>query len=174
MILPQTFYAQETVRVAKHLLGCYLVHLEGEATTLGRIVETEAYAGQIDRASHAWNGRRTGRTKIMYEHGGHAYVYLCYGIHHLFNIVTNVKDVPHAILIRAIYPVQGKKLMMKRRKKKVADLKFTIGPGSISEALNKVYVPAALINVRTPSSVKKSRPLRGGRALAFCPVNNSL
>lgn len=104
----------------------------------GIIVETEAYAGAIDRASHAHGGRRTDRTEIMYARGGTAYVYLCYGIHHLFNVVTNKKNIPHAILIRAIEPVDGIEFMLFRRGKKKPDYTLTRGPGSVSQALGIV------------------------------------
>ncbi len=136
MKLPKSFYAREdVVAISKELLGKYLFTKINGTVTGGIISETEAYAGAIDRASHAYNNRRTARTEIMYSKGGTAYIYLCYGIHHLFNVVTNAKGIPHAILIRAIYPVVGTKVMLKRRKKETADLKFTIGPGSMSEAL---------------------------------------
>src|SRR5688500_18548806 len=95
--LSSDFYNRpDVVKIAKELIGKILVSQFGEVITSGRIVETEAYAGVIDKASHAWGGRRTGRTSVMYRAGGVAYVYLCYGIHYLFNVVTNVTDVPHA------------------------------------------------------------------------------
>lgn len=99
------------------------------------IVETEAYNGVIDKASHAYGGKRTKRTETMYHQGGVSYIYLCYGIHHLFNVVTNVRDVPHAILIRAIEPLEGIDIMMQRRKKTTLDTTLTSGPGSLSQAL---------------------------------------
>ena len=99
------------------------------------IVETEAYAGTGDKASHAFGNRRTNRTEIMYAHGGVAYVYLCYGIHHLFNVVTNIEHVPHAILIRAIEPIGGIEIMLERRKKEKLQASLTAGPGAMSEAL---------------------------------------
>src|SRR5947209_12159155 len=105
MILPQTFYAQETVRVAKHLLGCYLVHLEGEATTLGRIVETEAYLVN-DPASHAFIGQ-TPRNSVMFGPVGHAYVYFIYGMHSCVNTVTGQVGTGEADLIRALVPMEG-------------------------------------------------------------------
>ncbi|MCH8331794.1 MAG: DNA-3-methyladenine glycosylase, partial [Bacteroidetes bacterium] len=101
----------------------------------GIIVETEAYAAPIDQASHAWNNRRTERTETMYMQGGVAYVYLCYGIHKLFNVITNVKDIPHAVLIRAIEPLDGIDLMLKRRRKEKMAPLLTAGPGALSEAL---------------------------------------
>ncbi len=103
------------------------------------IVETEAYKGISDKASHAYNGRFTERTQIMYKEGGAAYIYLCYGIHHLFNVVTNVEGTPHAVLIRAIEPIEGIDTMLKRRKKKQLDYTLTSGPGSLSEALGIHY-----------------------------------
>jgi len=99
------------------------------------IVETEAYAGAGDRASHAFGNRRTARTEIKFGDGGSAYVYLCYGIHHLFNIVTNGKEVPHAVLIRAIEPLEGIETMLKRRRKEKLLPQLTAGPGAMSEAL---------------------------------------
>src|SRR5262245_49210922 len=98
--LPLSFFeGEDVVQIARDLLGKILATNFDRQFTSGRIVETEAYAGIVDRASHAYGGRRTARTEIMYRGGGTAYVYLCYGIHHLFNIVTNAVDVPHAILI---------------------------------------------------------------------------
>lgn len=134
--LPATFYEREDViLIAKELLGKIIVTaFEGKRTS-GRIVETEAYNGVIDKASHAYGGRRTARTSVMYKSGGIAYVYLCYGIHHLFNVVTNVGDVPHAVLIRGIEPLQGKELMVDRMKKKAFDYTVGRGPGNVSKAL---------------------------------------
>ena len=103
--------------------------------TAARIVEVEAYAGVTDKASHSYGGRRTNRTEIMYGAAGTAYVYLCYGIHHLFNIVTNKKDIPHAILVRAVEPIEGIDIMLQRTGKKKADYTLTKGPGNVSKAL---------------------------------------
>jgi DNA-3-methyladenine glycosylase len=97
-------------------------------------VEVEAYNGEIDKASHAYGGRRTNRTEIMYDDGGTAYIYLCYGIHHLFNVVTNEKETPHAILVRAVEPVKGIAEMLQRTGKKKADYTLTKGPGNVSKA----------------------------------------
>jgi len=123
------------MRVANELLGKLLVTCFDGKLSSGRIVETEAYAGTVDRASHAWNGRRTTRTEIMYGEPGMAYVYLCYGIHQMFNVVTNKKDIPHAILIRALEPVHGIDIMLQRTKKKKADFTLTRGPGNLTKAL---------------------------------------
>ena len=135
-ILQADFYRQKSVvSIAKNLLGKILVTTFDGKLTAGRIVETEAYNGEVDKASHAWNGRRTNRTEIMYASGGMSYVYLCYGIHHLFNVVTNEEDVPHAILIRALDPMIGIDLMLKRTGKKKLDYTLTRGPGNVSKAM---------------------------------------
>jgi len=124
------------VQIAKDLLGKFIItDLNGEGKTGGIIVETEAYAGITDRASHAYGNRRTKRTEIMFMEGGVAYVYLCYGIHSLFNIVTNKKDIPEAVLIRAIKPVEGIDVMLQRVNKKKMQDKFGIGPGNVSKLL---------------------------------------
>jgi DNA-3-methyladenine glycosylase len=123
------------VTIARELLGKILVtQFDGQRTS-GRIVEVEAYNGVIDRASHAWSGRRTRRTEVMYGKGGIAYVYLIYGIHHLFNVVTNREDTPHAILIRALDPLDGIPLMLERTGKLKPDHTLTRGPGNLSRAL---------------------------------------
>ena len=130
------FYQRRDVtKIAKELLGKILVtNLKGIITS-GRIVECEAYAGAIDKASHASGGRRTARNEIMYGAGGYAYVYLCYGIHHLFNVVTNSVDKPHAILVRALDPLEGIEKMLRRTEKKRLDNTLTRGPGNVSKAM---------------------------------------
>lgn len=134
--LEQRFYQRKDVLlIAKQLLGKILVTRFDKQETSGRIVEVEAYAGAIDKASHAWAGRRTARNEVMYAEGGFAYVYLCYGIHHLFNVVTNFKDIPHAILIRALEPLTGIETMLDRVKKEKPDNTLTRGPGNLSKAL---------------------------------------
>lgn len=134
--IQKSFYERGNVlKIAQDLLGKVLVTTFDGLITSARIVETEAYAGEVDKASHAWNGRRTNRTEIMYATGGTAYVYLCYGIHHLFNVVTNKKGIPHAILIRGAEPLEGVETMLKRTKKKKADYTLTKGPGNVSKAL---------------------------------------
>ena len=130
------FFRRENVlQVAEELLGKLLVTTKGGITTSGRIVECEAYAGVPDKASHAYGGRRTNRNEVMYGEAGVAYVYLCYGIHHLFNVVTHLKDIPHAILIRSIEPVKGINDMLARTGKKKLDNTLTRGPGNLSKAL---------------------------------------
>jgi len=130
------FYRRENVlQIAEELMGKLLISKIDGITTSGRIIECEAYAGVPDKASHAFGGRRTNRNEIMYAEGGIAYVYLCYGIHHLFNVVTNSKDIPHAILIRSLEPVKGIKDMLLRTGKKQLDNTLTRGPGNVSKAL---------------------------------------
>lgn len=140
MKLTTDFYLQENVlQISEELLGKVLFTKINGKICSGMIVETEAYMGITDKASHAYGGRFTERTKTMYEKGGIAYVYLCYGIHHLFNIVTNAKTIPHAVLIRAIEPLEGIDMMLKRRKKQQLEYTLTSGPGSLSEAMGIHY-----------------------------------
>ena len=121
--------------LAKDLLGKVLfTQIEGK-TTSGIIVETEAYFGISDKASHAYSGRRTDRTETLYSEGGISYVYLCYGIHHLFNVVTSVNGEPHAVLIRAIEPLAGREFMESRRGISADKAAITSGPGSAAKAL---------------------------------------
>src|SRR6266487_2387558 len=130
------FYQRKNViEIAKELLGKILVTNWKGIVTSGRIVECEAYAGVIDKASHASGGRRTARNEIMYGKGGFAYVYLCYGIHHLFNVVTNSEEIPHAVLIRAAEPLKGINKMLERTGKEKLDNTITRGPGNVSKAL---------------------------------------
>ena len=136
MKLQKDFYQRENVlTISRELLGKVLcTQFDGNLTS-GIIVETEAYAGETDQASHAYGGRRTLRTEVMYAPGGVSYIYLCYGIHHLFNIVTNKKNSPHAVLIRAIEPKDGIEIMLQRRNKKEINPSLTAGPGSLTQAL---------------------------------------
>jgi len=136
-ILPPKFYlSKEIVALSQTLLGKFLVTEINGDLTAGMIIETEAYNGIIDKASHAYNNRRTRRTETLYCQGGVAYVYLCYGLHHLFNVVTGPKDNPQAILIRAIKPTDGISIMLKRRKLTAnKPSQFTQGPGTLTQAL---------------------------------------
>ncbi|WP_436517451.1 DNA-3-methyladenine glycosylase [Ekhidna sp. To15] len=131
--LPRSFYQRtDVVQIAKDLLGKVLVtHVDG-VLTAGKIVETEAYCGRGDKACHA-NNKRTPRTEIMYSDGGTAYVYLCYGIHHLFNVVTNVEGMADAVLIRALEPIQGIDAMNERRN--FTKAKLASGPGTLAQAM---------------------------------------
>jgi len=134
--LPNDFYRQEDVlKISKELLGKSLITKIDGKLTGGIITETEAYEGITDKASHAYGDRRTKRTEIMYANGGVSYVYLCYGIHHLFNVVTHIKDVPHAVLIRSILPTIGLPFMIERRNKKNYYTGITTGPGTVTQAL---------------------------------------
>ena len=130
------FYQREDVLlISRALLGKVLCTNFHNKLTSGIIVETEAYAGVTDKASHAYGGSRTNRTETMYTIGGSAYVYLCYGIHHLFNVVTNVEGVPHAVLIRAVHPLDGIDIMLSRRNLKNISNRLTAGPGTLSQAM---------------------------------------
>lgn len=134
--LPLSFFERkDVVKIARELLGKVLITQFDGALTSGRITETEAYNGVIDKASHAYGGRRTRRTEIMFGEPGMAYVYLCYGIHHLFNVVTNAKDVPHAVLIRSIEPMEGIPIMLERMNRTKPYPAFGKGPGNVSKAL---------------------------------------
>ncbi|MFP4471020.1 MAG: DNA-3-methyladenine glycosylase [Bacteroidales bacterium] len=144
-LLPNEFYQRtNVVEIARDLLGKVLVTNFDGIFTSGVITETEAYAGVNDRASHAYGDRHTRRTQIMYREGGYAYVYLCYGIHSLFNIVTNHQGVPHAVLIRAVSPLDGKEKMLERSGKTKIDRLFGIGPGKVSKILGIHYSHSGL------------------------------
>ncbi|MEZ5013721.1 MAG: DNA-3-methyladenine glycosylase [Chitinophagales bacterium] len=134
--IQKEFYLRtDTLVIAKELLGKVLCTSFRGISTSGIICETEAYCGTEDRGSHAFGGRFTERTKIMYAEGGVSYVYLCYGIHHMFNVVTHVEAVPHAVLVRAIQPLEGIEHMLRRRKKKESTPVLGAGPGIAAECL---------------------------------------
>jgi len=153
--LPREFYTRpDVVLIARELLGKVLYTSINHEITGGIIIETEAYAGVIDKASHAYNNRRTARTEIMYREGGCAYVYLCYGIHPLFNIVTSVQDVPHAVLIRGIKPLCGIEIMKNRKGKIELILKDGNGPGNITKLLG-IRVEHSGINLSIDSDAEE-------------------
>jgi DNA-3-methyladenine glycosylase len=136
------FYNRENVvQIAKDLIGKIIITKLDEQLTSGRIVETEAYVALTDKASHSFGGRRTQRNEHMYAAAATSYVYICYGMHHLFNVVTNKKDVPDAVLIRAVEPMEGVDVMLQRTGKKKLDSTLTRGPGNVSKALgiNKIH-----------------------------------
>jgi DNA-3-methyladenine glycosylase len=136
MKLPEEFYTRgNVVQISRDLLGKYLFTSIDGVITGGYIVETEAYNGIVDRASHAYGNRNTPRTSTMFRQGGIAYVYLCYGIHEMFNIVTSVEGQPQAVLIRAIEPTEGIDVMLQRRNISVLKPNITSGPGSVAKAL---------------------------------------
>ena len=135
MKLAKSFYTRNNVvEIAKDLLGKYLFTEIDGFSCAGMIVETEAYNGAFDKACHAYN-KRTKRTETMYQEGGIAYVYLCYGVHSLFNVVTNEQDVADAVLIRAVEPKIGLDTMLERRKMQKKQYRLTAGPGILSKAL---------------------------------------
>jgi len=134
--LPTGFYTREdVVEVATDLVGKILVTRIDNVPCRAVIVETEAYNGRTDRACHAYGGRFTPRTEVMYRDGGIAYVYLCYGIHNLFNIVTNAEGTADAVLIRAVQPLEGTETMLLRRNLREIKPKLTAGPGSLTKAM---------------------------------------
>lgn len=134
--LPYEFYRRENaLEISQDLLGKVLMTYIDGIYTGGIIIETEAYIGPEDRASHAFGGRRTKRNEVMYLKGGVAYVYRIYGIHAMFNIVTSHEEIPHAILIRAIQPMIGIESMLKRRGKSEVTSSLAGGPGTLTQAL---------------------------------------
>jgi len=136
--LTNSFYQRpDVVHISKVLLGKVLcTQFPGQPLTSGIITETEAYCGHNDKASHAHNGLRTDRTKVMYHPGGVSYVYLCYGIHHLFNVVTNVHDNADAVLIRAVEPLDGIDTILDRRNAETLSASVAAGPGRLTKALS--------------------------------------
>lgn len=129
------FLEEDVVYLAEEMLGKVLVTKFYNKLTAGIITETEAYDGVNDKACPAYGGKRTARTEVMYAQGGISYVYLCYGMHHLFNIVTGSKDVPQAVLIRAIQPLKGIEEILKRRNATKLSANLCVGPGKITKAL---------------------------------------
>lgn len=134
--LPRAFYTRSDVlEVSRDLLGKKLVvRASNDSRVAGLIVETEAYRGPSDKASHAYKGRRTPRTETMYGIGGTAYVYFVYGMYNQFNVVTNIEDVPHAVLVRALEPVEGLDLIRRRRPRR-SEYELTSGPGRLCVAM---------------------------------------
>tara|TARA_B100001750_G_C15483198_1_gene586777 strand:- start:37 stop:633 length:597 start_codon:yes stop_codon:yes gene_type:complete len=152
--LPESFYlSNNVVQISQLLLGKVLETKINNKTTSGIIVETEAYSGQNDKASHSYKNKKTQRNSAMFENGGHTYIYLCYGIHALFNVVTNIKEIPQAVLIRSIEPVKGAQHMLKRRGMKKISTHLTSGPGKLCQALgislqhNKVSLQGPNISI---------------------------
>lgn len=142
MKLPISFYqSDDVVTLSEKLLGKYLFTSIEDELTGGIIVETEAYRGPEDRGSHAYNHRRTARNEIMYSQGGVVYMYICYGIHDMLNIVTGKAGDSHAILIRAIEPIVGIDIMRLRRGFENNDKRLCKGPGALAKAfgLRKIH-----------------------------------
>lgn len=135
-VLPASYFQQkDVVALARDLVGKKLITNFNHKITAGIITETEAYRGWGDKACHAHLNRKTKRTEIMYHPGGVAYVYLCYGIHHLFNIVTNTENHADAVLIRALEPAQGLQTMLERRGLSAVEPRVSSGPGNLSQAM---------------------------------------
>jgi DNA-3-methyladenine glycosylase len=136
MKLDRSFYTRsDLLQVSRDLLGKVLATNIDGCVTKATITEVEAYAGETDKASHAYGGRRTKRTEPLYKTGGRAYVYLCYGIHHMFNVVTNIEGIPHVALVRAGRPLHGEADMLRRRGKAKTNKTLLGGPGSLGKAL---------------------------------------
>jgi DNA-3-methyladenine glycosylase len=133
--LPRDFYLRDTVSVARSLLGCVIVRRLERQTLSARIVETEAYLGANDSASHARRGLRSSRNESMYLHGGHAYVYFTYGMHYCLNVVTQEADIAEAVLLRAAQPLEGTETIRARRPKARRELDLMNGPGKLCAAL---------------------------------------
>jgi DNA-3-methyladenine glycosylase len=138
-ILPRKFYTREVKAVAKDLLGKILVKKDGNSILAGKIVEVEAYDGDIDQAAHAFTGK-TKRNEIMFDEGGYFYVYFTYGVHYCCNVVTGEKDHGTAVLIRAIEPVKGLKKMTRNRYgrdllNEKERFNLTSGPGKVCQAM---------------------------------------
>ena len=138
MKVERSFYERETLIVAQDLLGCILVHKSEDGEISGRIVETEAYLGTNDKASHSYSGRHTPRMDPLYQMGGFAYIYQLHGYNYCFNVVTEKAEVPQAVLIRALEPSVGLELMAQHRKIDLSTGKLknlTNGPSKLCQAL---------------------------------------
>ncbi len=132
--LPRSFYIRPTLTVAKNLLGKSLVRKTHRTTLIGKIVEVEAYLGDQDPASHAYRGK-TKRNDVMFWEGGHLYVYFTYGMHYCANVVTGPPNVGHAVLLRALEPIDGMDFMKAQRGSQIKDQQLTDGPAKLCEAL---------------------------------------
>lgn len=148
MKLPESFYERRNVvKIARELLGKGLFTKVGGVLTGGMIVETEAYSWK-EKGCHAFGGKMTGRNEIMFGKGGHSYVYLCYGMHNLFNVVTNVEGTADAVLVRALEPTVGVEEMKLRRGALKNPFQLTSGPGKLTKALgiNRAFNGKYLLN----------------------------
>ncbi|MFX1386170.1 MAG: DNA-3-methyladenine glycosylase [Promethearchaeota archaeon] len=136
--LRRDFFLQDTKSVAKELLGKYLVRETPNVSMVGKIIEVEAYLGPSDKASHAYNYKKTERTKIMYMAPGTIYIYFIYGLYYCLNVITEPEGIPCAVLIRQLYPIEGIELMVENRNIKIGKnfQNLTDGPGKLCMALN--------------------------------------
>ena len=166
-----SFFRQDTVELARELLGCRLVHCTPAGVAAGMIVETEAYVGANDKACHAYKNRSE-RTEIMYHDGGYAYVYLIYGMHYCFNVVTGPSEEGNAVLVRALEPVIGLDLMRKRRK--TSQLRnLCSGPGKVCQALaiTKEEYGLNLCNPASPLRLVRFRDIPDNRIASSPRIN---
>lgn len=155
-ICPRSFYTRpDATTVARELLGKVLVSDIQGITTAGIIVETEAYMGPDDLACHAHSNRRTPRSITMYENGGLAYVYICYGMHFLFNVVTGKQDMAHAVLVRALEPFHNPEMMLERRSIPILKPSVLNGPGKLSQALGieKIHNGVEVFSPQSPIKI---------------------
>jgi DNA-3-methyladenine glycosylase len=152
-ILPREYYlSSDVLHLAQDLLGKLIVTEICGQRTVAKIVETEAYKAPEDRASHAFNNKRTKRTEPIFHNGGLAYIYLCYGIHNLFNVVTGTENEPHVVLIRAVEPLEGLVHMCERRAIDQEDIKLTNGPGkwTVAMGINPTHNTCSLYKAEDP------------------------
>jgi len=180
-LLPESFFLDEdVVGHARRLLGKVMVtNIDGHICR-ARIVETEAYRAPDDQACHAANNRRTPRTEVMFARGGHAYVYLCYGIHHLFNVVTGPEGMAHAVLIRGVEPLDNTAVMLERRQFTQLKPQLTAGPGVLAKAmgittrLSGVFMPAvdAPVWLEDDGYLLKKNDIRIGTRVGIASAGN--
>lgn len=155
-ILPRHYYlSSDVIFLAQDLLGKIIISEVGGVKTSAKIVETEAYMAPEDLASHAFGNKRTKRTNPVFQNGGIAYIYLCYGIHNLFNVVTGSVDIPHVVLIRAVEPIVGIGVMRSRRVIKQSDINLTNGPGkwTVAMGIDRTYNSCRLYQESDPVKI---------------------
>lgn len=160
------FQTDDVLQLSKDLLGKLIYTRVDNNLTGGIIVETEAYRGPEDKASHAYGLRRTPRNTVMYHAGGCIYVYICYGLYPMLNVVTNKENIPHAILIRAIEPLVGTEIMLKRRNRDKIDRSLTGGPGALAHALGITRSLNGLLLTGPEIWIEDHAPIEPGRILA--------
>jgi DNA-3-methyladenine glycosylase len=163
--LTPAFYARPTLRVARDLLGKILVHESDAGVSAGRIVEVEAYRGPADRAAHTAGGRRTPRNEVMWGPGGRVYVYLVYGLHHCCNVVTRDAGTPEAVLVRALEPLIGLRLLRRRRRcgSQAPAARLCQGPGNLCRALGIDLAMNGVALVTGAVRICEAPPLRSSR-----------